>query len=47
MEQMVLAAGIMTGGGIAICMGDEGMMVVTWGDDILFLSASSARTACQ
>jgi len=35
----------MTGGGVAIWTGDEGIMVVTCGDDIVFLSASSARTA--
>jgi len=42
---MVLAEGIMTGGGVAIGTGDEGIMVVTHGDDIVFLWASSARTA--
>src|SRR6266571_5963752 len=41
------AEGMMTGGGIAIWTGDEGMMVVTRGDDILSLSASAARTALR
>ncbi len=45
MEWMVLADEIMTGGGVVMWMGDDGMIVVTLGEDIVFLSASSARTA--
>ncbi len=41
------ADGISTGGGVAMCTGDEGMMVVTRGEDILSLSASAARTALR
>ncbi len=37
--------GITTGGGVAIWMGDEGITVVTQGEDILSLLASVARTA--
>src|SRR6266702_6755524 len=39
--------GMSISGGVAMCTGDEGMMVVTRGDDILSLSASAARTALQ
>ncbi len=46
-SRIMLAEGISTGGGVAMCTGDEGMMVVTRGDDILSLSASAARTALQ
>src|SRR6266571_1159126 len=41
------AEGMSTGGGVAMCTGEEGMMVVTRGDDILSLSASAARTALR
>ncbi len=41
------AEGMSTGGGVAICTGDEGITVVTRGEDILSLSASAARTALQ
>ena len=44
-EQIVSADRIMTGGGVAMWTGEDGMMVVTCGDDIVFLLASSARTA--
>ncbi len=47
MEWMVSVDGIMTGGGVAMWMGDDGIMVMTLGDDIVFLSASLARTAFQ
>ncbi len=43
----MLAEGMSTGGGVAMCTGDEGMMVVTQGEDILSLSASAARTALR
>jgi len=46
-SQIMSAEGISTGGGVAMCTGDEGMMVVTRGDDILSLSASAARTALR
>jgi len=39
--------GMRTGGGVAMWMGDEGMMVVTRGEDILSLLASAARTALR
>jgi len=45
MEWMVSADGIITGGGVAMWTGEDGMIVVTHGDDMVFLSASSARTA--
>ncbi len=45
MEWIMLVDGIITGGGVAMWMGDDGTIVVTPGDDIVFLSASSARTA--
>src|SRR6266702_2627649 len=41
------AEGISTGGGVAICTGDEGIIVVTRGEDILSLSASAARTVLR
>ncbi len=40
-----VAADTLTGGGVAMGMGDEGMMVVTRGEDILSLLALLARTA--
>src|SRR6266702_1636012 len=46
-SRIMSAEGISTGGGVAMCTGDEGMMVVTRGDDILSLSASAARTALR
>ncbi len=45
MSRMVLADGIMMGGGIAIWTGDVGIIVVTCGEESLSLSASFARTA--
>src|SRR6266702_8898664 len=44
---IISAEGISTGGGVAMCTGDDGMMVVTRGEEILSLSASAARTALQ
>ncbi len=44
-DRTVSADGIITGGGVAIWMGDNGTMVVTQGEDIVSLWASSARTA--
>jgi len=44
---MVSAEGIITGGGVAMCMGEEGIMVVTRGEHIVSLLASLARTALQ
>src|SRR6266702_5944971 len=41
------AEGMSTGGGVAMCMGDEGMTVVMRGEDILSLLASAARTALR
>ena len=41
---IVSADGIMSGGGVAMCTGDEGMTVVTLGEDIVSLWASLART---
>src|SRR6266702_2256353 len=46
-SRIMSAEGISTGGGVAMCTGDEGMIVVTWGEDILSLSASAARTALR
>src|SRR6266702_6368837 len=44
---IMLAEGMSMGGGVAMCTGDEGMIVVTRGEDILSLSASAARTALR
>src|SRR6266702_7794924 len=46
-SRIMSAEGMMTGGGVAMCIGDEGMTVVTRGEDILSLSASAARTALR
>jgi len=46
-SQIIWVEGISTGGGVAMCTGDEGMMVVTRGEDILSLSVSAARTALR
>ncbi len=43
----MLAEGIITGGGVAMCTGDEGMIVITQGEDIVSLVASAARTVLQ
>jgi len=43
-SRIMSAEGIMTGGGVAMCTGEEGMMVVTLGDEIVSLWASLART---
>jgi len=45
MERIMLVDGIITGGGVAMWTGDDRIMVVTLGEDIIFLSASLARTA--
>ena len=39
------AEGIMTGGGVAMWMGEEGTIVVTHGEHTVSLLASLARTA--
>src|SRR6266702_2261512 len=44
---IMLAEGMMTGGGVAMWTGDEGMMVVTRGDDIVSLWSTAARTALR
>jgi len=46
-SQIISAEGMSTGRGVAMCTGDEGMMVVTQGEDILSLSASAARTVLR
>ena len=46
-SQIMSAEGMMTGGGVAICTGEEGIMVVTLGDDMWSLWASFARTALR
>src|SRR6266702_263825 len=46
-SQIMSAEGMSMGGGVAICTGDEGMIVMTCGEDILSLSASAARTALR
>src|SRR6266571_3093908 len=46
-SRIMSADGMSTGGGVAMCTGDEGIMVVTRGEDILSLSASAARTALR
>src|SRR6266702_3061322 len=46
-SRIISAEGMSIGGGVAMCTGDEGMMVVTRGEDILSLSASAARTALR
>src|SRR6266702_2632738 len=46
-SRIMSAEGMITGGGVAMCTGDEGIMVVTRGEDILSLSASAARTALR
>jgi len=46
-SRIMSADGIMTGGGVAMWTGDDGIMVVMRGDDILSLSASAARTALR
>jgi len=46
-SQIMSAEGMSTGGGVAMCTGDDGMMVVTRGEDILSLSALAARTALR
>src|SRR6266571_9492900 len=46
-SRIMSADGMSTGGGVAMWTGDEGMIVVTRGDDILSLSASAARTALR
>ena|SRR6266702_1166470 len=46
-SRIISAEGMSTGGGVAMCTGDEGMMVMTRGEDILSLSASAARTALR
>ncbi len=46
-SQMMSADGMITGGGVAICTGDEGIIVVTQGEEIVSLAASLARTVLQ
>src|SRR6266702_5006679 len=46
-SQSMSTEGMSTGGGVAMCTGDEGMTVVMRGEDILSLSASAARTALR
>src|SRR6266702_921947 len=46
-SRIMSAEGMSTGGGVAMCTGDVGMMVVIRGEDILSLSASAARTALR
>jgi len=44
-SRIMSADGIITGGGVAMWTGDEGIIVVTRGEDIVSLAASLARTA--
>src|SRR6266702_6660701 len=44
-SRIISVEGMSTGGGVAMCTGDVGIMVVTRGEEILSLSASAARTA--
>jgi len=41
------ADGMTTGGGVAMCTGDDGIIVVIQGEDMLSLAASLARTALR
>ncbi len=44
-SRIILADGMINGGGVAMWMGDEGIMVVILGEDRLSLWALFARTA--
>src|SRR6266702_3549495 len=46
-SRIMSAEGMSTGGGVAMGTGEDGITVVTRGDDILSLSASIARTALR